>query len=315
MELTAKEFELLLCEFCRQDLPPHFVVEHNTRDVGGESLNKRQIDTKISGRLGISEILICGEAKHWNEKVAGETIDGLVGKYFTGEIRANKVIIFSNQGFTEPAITRAKKLGIELLEPKEIGSPIKPVPHIVGMGYLQQMILQIVGSGPQYSEMSIDLNEYVIIKGTEEISFQQNVCRLVVNQLRRIANKNIYTDLSKIKVEDKNVLYELKYKKGYRYHASFEVEVNITWDYFYQFLPTGVLRHLNSNEIKLVNIQGDPFVILNKILLSETKGNYENKEDLIKNIIQINDGAIFSFCIVDPDRNKTDPQNALLIPV
>ncbi len=57
LELTAKEFELLLCEFCWQDLPPHFVVEHNTRNVGGESLNKRQIDTKISGSSGYLKFL------------------------------------------------------------------------------------------------------------------------------------------------------------------------------------------------------------------------------------------------------------------
>ena len=69
MELTAEEFELLLCEFCKQDLPPHFTVEHNTRNIGGEPENKRQIDTRIKGKLGISDILICGEAKHWNDKV------------------------------------------------------------------------------------------------------------------------------------------------------------------------------------------------------------------------------------------------------
>ena len=108
MDLTPKEFEELLCEFCKQDLPNHFVVEHDVKDSGGESGNRRQIDTKIRGRIGVSDILICGEANNWNEPVGSETIDGLVEKYLSGEIRANKVIVFSNRGYTEPAITRAK---------------------------------------------------------------------------------------------------------------------------------------------------------------------------------------------------------------
>jgi len=93
MDLTPKEFELLLCQFCKQDLPPHFKVEHNIKDIGGESENKRQIDTKITGRLGISDILICGEARNWNEPLGSEAIDGIIGKYLSGEIRANKVIL------------------------------------------------------------------------------------------------------------------------------------------------------------------------------------------------------------------------------
>ena len=96
MELSSEQFEKLLCSFCAQDLPPHFKVEHNVKDVGGESKNRRQIDVKIQGKLGVSEIVICGEAKYWNEAVGSETIDGLVGKYFSGEIRANKVKTFLN---------------------------------------------------------------------------------------------------------------------------------------------------------------------------------------------------------------------------
>jgi len=99
--------------------------------------------------LGVSDILICGESKNWNKPVGSETIDGLVGKYLSGEIRANKVIVFSNQGYTAPAINRAKQIGIELIEPKELGVPIKNIPFIIGVGYLGQMIITATHKSPQ----------------------------------------------------------------------------------------------------------------------------------------------------------------------
>lgn len=311
MDLTPKQFEELLCEFCRQDLPSNFTVEHDTKDVGNESGNRRQIDTKIKGRLGVSDILICGEAKNWSEQVGSETIDGLVGKYLSGEIRANKVIIFSNQGFTEPAARRGKILGIELIEPRSLGNPLQPLPYIVAVGYLGQMKVRISHKSPQQNLMAVDVNDYIILKGEERISFQQNIKRLVARQLKAIRNKTVDTDLSKITVKDTNVLYELKQKEGYKYNGDFEVEVSLVWDYFFEMLPTGVLHHVNSGEIKFVNLQANTFEALNKVLLSPTKGNYESKDALIENVIKKNPGHTFHFCLVDPDRNKTHPKEPI----
>src|SRR5687768_13158383 len=263
MDLTPAQFEQLLCEFCKQDLPPDFTVEHDIKDTGGESGNKRQIDTKIKGRLGISDILICGESKNWAEPVGIETIDSLVGKYLSGEIRANKVIVFSKQGFTAPAVKRATILGIELLEPMEIGKPIQQLPFVVAVGYLDQMMISMSNNSPQHNLMSHPDN-YVLLKGAEKISFSQNLYRIILDRLRRIPNKDIYSDLSKMNVEDHNVMYEIKQKEGYRYNANFEVEVCLKWDYFYQFLPEGVLKHVNSGKMKLVNLQGNPEQVLRK---------------------------------------------------
>ncbi len=315
MDLTPKEFELLLCQFCKQDLPPHFKVEHNIKDVGTESQNKRQIDTKITGRLGISDILICGEARNWNEPLGSEAIDGIVGKYLSGEIRANKIILFSNYGFAEPAIKRAKLLGIELLEPKTLGEPIKQIPHIVGMGYLGQMITRIVGGGPQYIQMSLTPDDYTILKGSHEISFQQNFFRLAVTQLRQISNKSLYSDLSNMTIEDKNVLYELKDKKRVRYNADFEINLSIKWDYFFENLPTGILFHVNSGETKFVCLQKNSFDILNKVLLSPSKINYEQREECLKQVVEKSTGHLLHLCMVDPDRLKTHPEHPILVPV
>ena len=309
MDLTFKEFELLLCEFCKQDLPPHFTVEHDIKEIGGESGGKRQIDIRIKGRLGISEILICGEAKYWGVPIGSDTIDALVGKYFSGEVRATKVILFSNHGYTKPAIERSKLLGIELLEPTDIGNPIKITPYIVGIGYMRQMVMQITHKTPQYTQMSVDLEDYTIIKGEERISLQQNIFRILKMRLILMGHKDFKTDLSAFLVKDSNVLYELNNSNGGHYTADFEVNVSLFWDYFIENFPAGMLRHVNKNKIIFVNLQGNPFKVLKKVLLSPTKINYENKDELLQNVILKNTGHVALWCMPDPDKQKIDPGN------
>lgn len=311
MDLTPIEFEKLLCEFCKQDIPPTYTVEHDVKDMGAESGNKRQIDTKIKGRLGISDILICGEAKYWDEPVGSETIDALVGKYLSGEIRANKVIVFSNRGYAAPAITRAKLLGIELLEPKELDNPIKNLPYIVGIGYLGMMMVKASHKSPQQNLMAINLDDYIFLKGNERISFHQNVFRIVSNLLRKMEPKSIFDDLSEFNIQDNNALYELKQKEGYRYNANFEIEVSLKWDYFFEYLPTGILHHLNSGEVNFVNLQGHPRELLQKVLMSPTKGNYESREECIEKVVEPNIGHILQLCMPDPDRHKTHPSEPI----
>lgn len=312
MNLSPKEFERLLCEFSKQDLPSHFTVEHDIKDVGEESKNYRQIDTKIKGRLGVSNILICGEAKNWRNPVGIETIDALVGKYMSGEIRANKVITFSNQGFTEPAIKRAKLIGIELLEPKELGKPIQPLPYIVAVGRVGQMFVRATHSSTQLNLMSINNDEYIILKGDERISFVQSIFRIVRSKLREIENKEISSDLSKIKVRDANVLYELKSKAHHKYNADFDVEVSICWDYYSLDLPCGILHHVNTNEIKFVHLDGDSLQTLKKVLLSPNNKIFENKEECIEEVIKKSDGYIFNMCLIDPDRSKINPEEPIV---
>jgi len=312
MDLTAKQFEILLCEFCQKDLPADFTVEHDTKEIGSESENKRQIDAKIRGKLGISDILICGEAKNWSKKVGIEEIDAVVGKYFSGEILANKVILFSNLGYTKSAINRAKKRGIELLEPRQIDTPIESMPYIVAVGYLGPMDIRISHQGsPQQNLFGTNIEDYTIIIGHESISFQQFVKRLVVPYLRTYnkVDSILELDIPRISLTRHNVLYELKQKKGFRYNANFDIVVSLKWDYFYENLPTGILRHINTEEIKLVNLQGSVNDITRAVLLSEKKINIENKEELVQNVFEKNIACSFHLCIADPDRNITDPEN------
>ena len=227
--LTPKQFELLLCEFAKKDLPQNFTVEHDIKDKGEESDNLRQIDTKISGKLGVANILICGEAKNWTQPVGSEFVDALVGKYLSGEIRANKVIAFSNMGFTNPSFERCKKLGIELIEPLTLGEPIQNIPYIIAVGTIGQTLLTLTHKSQQQNLMSLDQNQYVILKGDERISFNENLFRLVKNELAKITSKEITDDFSKLKIRDANVLYELKFKEYHKFNADFDIFTVYYW--------------------------------------------------------------------------------------
>ncbi len=285
--ITPKQFELLLCEFAKKNLPSNFTVEHDKKDEGEESKTLRQIDTKIKGKLGVVDILICGEAKNWSKPVGGEFVDGLVGKYLSGEIRANKVIAFSNMGYTNPSIERCKKLGIELIEPIKLGEPIQEIPYIIGVGTIDQTLLTLTHKTQQQNLMSIDQDQYVILKGDEKLSFNENLFRLVKTKLSNITSKEITNDFTKLEIRDANVLYELKSKEYYKFNADFDMEVNIHWDYHCLKLPLGILRHLNTDEKHFVHLSGDSNETLSKVLLSTEKIVFESKEKCIKEFILV----------------------------
>ena len=84
-----------------------------------------------------------------------------------------------------------------------------------------------------------------------------------------------------------------------------------TWDYFFEYLPTGVLHHVNSGDMVYVNLQGDSKDVLNKVLLSPTKINYETKGACLKEFIDKEIAHFILFVMTDPDRNKSNPSNPI----
>ncbi|WP_313100591.1 restriction endonuclease [Epilithonimonas sp.] len=308
MNLTPREFEVLLCEFNKKDLPPNFIVEHDVKDVGNESESYRQIDTKIRGKLGISDILICGEAKNWNSPVGIETIDGLVGKYLSSEIKANKVLIFSNDGFTEPATTRAKKIGIELVEPVKLKEPIQEIPFIVAVGFIGQMYLTMTHNSVQQHFATLNLEDYTILKGDEKLTFIHNVFRLLLDRFKKFPNKDFNTELENLEVRDANVLYELKQKPHHKFNADFDIKINIHWQYHCLKIPFGLLKHINSGETKIFSLKEDEMENISEVLLSPKKEIYENKKDCFDNFIKDNNYYHFALCLIEPDSNKNDPE-------
>jgi len=196
-----------------------------------------------------------------------------------------------------------------------LGNPIKKIPYIIGIGYLEQMSIETEYDGIQKNVMALDINDYVILKGSERITFQQNVYRNISNQMGEILTKDIFTDLSSITITESNVLYELKFDEGCRYNATFIINASIKWDYFVEDLNAGVLHHLNSKEDKFVNLQGSRDEILKKVLLSKTKRNYELKDDLINEIKQKGKCYSLQLYLTDPDRNKTHPFEPIFNPL
>lgn len=302
--ITPEQFELLLCEFAKKDLPSNFTVEHDIKEEGEESGNLRQIDTRIKGKLGVSDILICGEAKNWSKPVGSEFVDGLVGKYLSGEIRANKVIAFSNKGYTNPSIERCQKLGIELIEPVILGEPIQEVPYIIGVGTIGRTLLTLTHKSQQQNLMALDQEQYVILKGDEKLSFNENLFRLVKSKLSEISDKEITDNFTKIKIRDANVLYELKFKEYHKYNADFDMEINIHWDYHCLKVPSGMLRHLNTDEKHFVHLAGDSMDTLSKVLLSTEKTVYENKEQCIAEFIGADEVHSFNMVLVNTENSK-----------
>ncbi|SDD66973.1 restriction endonuclease [Pedobacter soli] len=310
MEITAIQFEKLLLEFCKKDFPPGFAIEHDYKQTGNESENKRQIDVRIKGRLGIAEILICGEAKNWSEPVGSEVIDALVGKYLSGEIRANKVILFSNMGYTEPAITRAKKLGIELLQPFTLGKPFLKIPYVISVGTLGLMMVQVVYDGIQQNSMAIDTGQYIIYKGSERISFLQMIYRNIISSLKQLPEMNVRIEVGKINVNESSVLYELKSQPNLRYNGHFNVEVDLNWDFFVEDIEDAVLFHVNEEKILHLQLL-ENHSIMEKVLLSGTKRNYESRSSCIINEVENAVATGFLIALSDPDQNLIDPHRPL----
>ena len=127
--------------------------------------------------------------------------------------------------------------------------------------------------------------------------------------------KSIDTNLSNFDVKDENVLYELRFKEGYRYNANFEVNVSLNWHYHVEYLNAGVLRHINSSEIKVIRLAGNDGEIASKVLLSKSKTVYETKEEVFNNVIAKNVAVSFQFALVDPDRQKTHPDEPKFLPL
>ncbi|MCX2584274.1 restriction endonuclease [Pedobacter sp. MR22-3] len=310
MEITATQFEKLLLEFCKKDFPIGFEIEHDYKQTGNESENKRQIDVRIKGRLGIAEILICGEAKNWSDPVGSEVIDALVGKYLSGEIRANKVILFSNMGFTEPAITRAKKIGIELLQPFNLGEPFLNVPYIVSVGTLGSMMVQAVYDGIQQNSMAVNIGQYIIYKGNERISFLQMIYRNVVSSLKQLPEMNIRIEIGKLTINESSVLYELKSQPNFRHNGHFNVEVDLNWDFFVEDIEDVILFHVNEEKILHLKLLENRS-ILEKVLLSDTKRNYESRSECIIKEVKKVVAPGFLIALSDPDQNLVDPHRPL----
>lgn len=82
---------------------------------------------------------------------------------------------------------------------------------------------------------------------------------------------------------------------------------------FEQKLPYGlqIFAPALTFDIVCTNLQGNPFEIAKKVLLSDSKKNYESREACIKEELIESEIHSLHLCLPDPDRLKTDPQNPI----
>jgi len=79
-------------------------------------IGPREIDVLIESAIGPYHMKIAVEAKDHRRKLDSTQFEALIGKYFVeGGVKVNKVVIVTHNGFYQPVIDRAKKLGVELL--------------------------------------------------------------------------------------------------------------------------------------------------------------------------------------------------------
>jgi len=72
---------------------------------------RREIDVKVRGTVDGASTFILIECKDWKEPIGISAIDALESK--SRDLGADCTIIYSNSGFTEPALRKAKRVGIQ----------------------------------------------------------------------------------------------------------------------------------------------------------------------------------------------------------
>lgn len=245
--LTPTQFEHVLKFFFQNDLPEDFVIKHDEKIQGQQSLVPRQIDVHAKGKIGVSEIIIAGEAKNWAEKVDVGVIDALNGKYGRKEdIPADKVLIFSNSGFTEGSMEKCKKLGFEMLQSTDSTKVIKTMPVVTAMAHIDQIQYEFFESSKQDFRMPQNFQEkMIILQGKEKISFMQNVHRQVAEELRR-QKKSPVSVPEMLEIEQSNILFESKDEDGYKWNCNLIIRAKIGWLYDQRESEYADCFHVNS---------------------------------------------------------------------
>jgi hypothetical protein len=105
-----RQFEIAVARFVAA-LDPNAVVRQDVRlpDVDTGRLRQRDvwIEAKICQHFPVKVLVSC---KHTGAKLDEQDIDAFVGEFRSSG--AHKGVLYSHSGYTEPAVEKAKKLGI-----------------------------------------------------------------------------------------------------------------------------------------------------------------------------------------------------------
>ena len=93
----------------REALDPNATVKVGEWIEGPDG--RRDMDVEVRGKAGGEEQFILVECKDWKRPVGIEIIDALESK--RRDLNSNLAVIYSNSGFTQPALNKARRVGIQ----------------------------------------------------------------------------------------------------------------------------------------------------------------------------------------------------------
>jgi len=93
----------------RSSLDPAAIVKVGQWVEGPDG--RRDIDVEVRGQINELNQFILIECKDWRRPVGIEVIDALESKRH--DLEADLAVIYSNSGFTEPALRKARRVGIQ----------------------------------------------------------------------------------------------------------------------------------------------------------------------------------------------------------
>jgi len=152
MPQRTNDFQQLVDLLQRALAPKGAKITSSAMVPGSQSGNLREIDVLIETKVGPYNMKIAVEAKDHKRKLNVNDIEALIGKYFSGDIHVNHVVIVAHRGFTVGAQKKAAANNIELKTLAEANKEdwntkipqiinFKIEPHILGIQLMPPDIL------------------------------------------------------------------------------------------------------------------------------------------------------------------------------
>jgi hypothetical protein len=148
-EAKWKRFEKLVYEIQKSFAGTTATVTHKDYITGVDSKVEREIDISIKQQVAQFPILVVIDCKDYAEPVDVKTVEEFAGLY--EDVRANKGVMVSSNGFTSTAITVAKNKGIDtlcLIDSKGVDwKTYVAIPVLIEDTSIEQYSLSVSGVG------------------------------------------------------------------------------------------------------------------------------------------------------------------------
>ncbi len=304
-----KEFEKLLCQLYQDLVPTDFTVTHNEREIGNDSEGLRQLDMVIHGKIGPSSIKIVGEAKYWNKRLDSGDLDKIMGKYVDGDVQANKIVVFSNNGFTGPFVKRAKKKNIDLLEPTIPNQPKREALFILAVGNMNGYELTQVARTNLQNRSSIYLEDYRLFEDDKELTIHQKIRNLLTSKFNKEVIKS-GNEPEEVEICAKNVLYKLKQFPHSFYNGDFFFKVSLDWFFIFELSKIIEVKDSINGDLFWTYTDINPGNMVQKFLSNKSRTISESISDLknkypIDSIPHLVSHCITIFPVSDQEKSDT----------